>query len=185
MRRSIPILVVILALVSGPGIAQAALEQGTVELIPAATLMHVSYSDGFGGSASVTTLTGSVGFGYCVSDRAELLAGFLVNHISGDFGDATSAGLSGGFGLNFTSPGSNVVPFLQAQLGFVTNSGGGETSLIIPSVAAGIRCLVGTGASVNFAAAFAHETNALGVADVSSNTIGLQVGVSIFPGAGH
>ena len=183
MRRSLQVLAVFAALAFGGSSADAALEQGTLELAPALSYTHSSYSAPGAGSASVTQFAGTLGLGYCMSDRAELLGAFILNHISGDFGDATTGGLSGGMGLNFPSSGSNIVPFLQAEVGFLSNSGGGETTLILPSIAAGIRCLIGNSASVNFAAGYQHQTNALGVSDVSANILGLQIGVSIFPGA--
>ncbi len=161
----------------------APLGKGTVELSPAASFTHSSNSSSGGGGFSVTQIAAALGIGYCCSDKLEILGGFLLNHISGDFGDGTSGGLSAGVGLNFASE-SNVVPYLRGQVGFLANSGGADPSLIIPILEGAVGGLVGTGASVNFGAAYQHQTNALGITDVSGNVVGVQVGVSVFPKAG-
>jgi hypothetical protein len=184
MRSTTFVAAFLVFVAAAPSAGAAPLERGTVELAPAVSFSHASYSaSGGGGSVSLTTFAGSAGLGYCISDRAEILGNLIVTDISGDFGSGSSVGLSGGVGFNFPS-GSNVVPFVQAQLGILTNSGGGDTSLLLPTLEGGIRLLVGSSASVNIGVGFQHQTNALGVSDVSANVILLQLGVSIFPKAG-
>jgi len=48
-----------------------------------------------------------------------------------------------------------------------------------------LAVLVGSSASVNFGFGYQHQSSALGVTDLSANTIGLEIGVSVFPHVGQ
>jgi hypothetical protein len=160
----------------------AALDKGTFEVSPSVSFAHSSYSSSGAGSADVTTFTANGLIGYCASNRLEVLGTVVLNHLSFAGESATSGGLTVGVGLNFPSGGSTV-PYLRGQVGFLTNSGGGETTTIIPALEGGLRVMVGSASSVNFGVSFVHQSNALGVQDVSGNTIAFTLGVSIFPGS--
>lgn len=168
----------------------ATLEKGTLELTPALSFTRNSFSVSGSDAGSLTILTASGLLGYCVTDHFEVVGGLLVNYQSIEvpgFGSesATSLGLLGGVQYNFSS-GGETIPFVRGALGIVTNSGnlsaGDQTTVIAPSLLAGLRMLVGASASVNFGVGYQHQTNALGVQDLSANTFGLEIGVSIFPG---
>ena len=170
--------------------AQAArLSKGTIELAPSLAFSHSSYSFSGSSSGSVSNLQSSIVLGYCTTHRVEIEGGLLISHQSVDTPGGPSAsssgiGFIGGVALNFTTTG-RMVPFVRGALGIVGNSGdlapGSETTVIAPILSAGLRLLVGNAASVNFAVDYQHESSALGVQDLSANTLGLNVGVSIFP----
>lgn len=195
VRGSVISLVVcagMLAIVAAPA-HPATLEKGTVELTPSLSFSHNSFSFSGSDAGSLTNMVGSAQVGYCVTDHFEIGGGLLVNYQSIDvpgFGSesATSLGLVGGVQYNFPS-GGRTIPFVRGSLGILTNSGslasGDQTTLIAPSLLAGLRVLVGNSASVNFGVGYQHLSDALGVQELSANTIGAEIGVSIFPRRGY
>ena len=181
---------VLLALIlGGASRANAAtLSKGTVELVPTLNFSRSSYSFQNSDAGSITTLVGSGRLGYCLSDRVEVDGGLLINHLSVDdpgtgSENATSFGLTGGVTLNFATSG-NTVPFLRLGLGVLSNSGeltGDETTFLAPVLEGGLRLMIGSASSVNFGVFYQHESDALGQNDLSANTLGLLIGVSVFP----
>jgi hypothetical protein len=183
VRHSLAVAVGVVAalVVSGP-VHGAPLEKGSCELSPAVSFAHSSFSASGAGSADLTTFTANGLVGYCVSSRVELLGTVLLNHVSFEGESDTSGGLTFGVGFNFPS-GGRTVPYIRAEAGFLTNVGGGETTTIIPALEGGLRVMVGSASSVNFGVGYTHQSNALGVQDVSGNIIAFTLGVSIFPGS--
>jgi hypothetical protein len=174
---------------AAPAPAQAAsLSPGTVELNPSFAFNSSRYFlDGtLQFTTSTTDLSGFVG--YCVSDRLELGGALLISRLSADpCGGAgisvTSAGLSGGVTVNFSSTGK-LVPYLRGSLGFLSNTGdvgGSETTYLVPLLEGGLRAMVGSTASVNFVVGFQHQVHAGGEPDQSANIITLGIGMSVFP----
>ena len=170
----------------------ATLSKGTLELTPSLAFSHSSFSVSGSSAGSFSNLQSSTVIGYCFTDMVEIGGGLLVSHQSldsqgGASTNATGIGLIGGVELNFASAG-RMVPFVRGAFAIVRNSGdpapSSETTFIAPALTAGLKLLVGNTASVNFAVDYQHESSALGVKDLSANTFGLEVGVSIFP-RGH
>jgi hypothetical protein len=180
----------LLSLAIAPSIATAAtLREGTVELAPSMSLTRTSLSFLGSDAGSITSITGSARLGYCLTNRVEIDGELLVDHTSIDppgspSENATSIGIGGGLTFNFASS-SQTIPFLRFGLGILTNSGdlsaGTETTVLAPVIEGGLRVLVGSSASVNFAAQYEHAENAFGDPDLNANTFGLVVGVSVFP----
>jgi len=192
MRRRHAILVLLtlaLGLASAGPSHAAGLAKGTLELGPSLAYAHSSYE--FQGSSdfSTTTLDVNAFLGYCLNPRVELGGSVLVSYQSVEFpgsifgnASATSAGLTGGITLNFSTAG-NAVPYLRASLGFLANSGDAtehETTVLAPMLEGGLRLMVGNSASVNFAVGYQHRSDAFGVQDESANVITFGVGVSVF-----
>lgn len=178
------------AIAIGPSIASAAtLREGTVELTPSMSLTRTSLSFLGSDAGSVTSVTGSARLGYCLTHRVEVDGELLVDHTSidppgGPSANGTSIGIGGGLTFNFASA-SQTIPFLRFGLGILTNSGdlsaGTETTFLAPVIEGGLRVMVGSKASVNFAAQYVHAENAFGDPDLNSNTFGVLIGVSVFP----
>ncbi|TMQ72772.1 MAG: hypothetical protein E6K81_06560 [Candidatus Eisenbacteria bacterium] len=188
-RRSAAILVVLVAASTlGPAAARAAaFGRGTLEFTPSLGFSHASLSFGGTDAGSTTTLDvlGLVGYG--VTDRVELTGGLLLDHRAvsapgSSSESATAIGATAGLQLNLAGRG-RVIPFFRGAVGVATHSGdlspGTQTTLIAPIVAAGIRLMVGASASVNVGVGYRHESTALGVSDLSGNTLEAEVGVSI------
>jgi hypothetical protein len=167
----------------------ATLREGTIELTPSLDFSHTSFSFLGSDAGSLTSLTGSGRLGYCLTRRVEVDGELLLDHTSIDppgspSVSGTSIGFGGGLTFNFASSGQTI-PFLRFGLGILTNSGdlstGTETTFLAPAIEAGLRVLVGSSSSVNFAARYVHAENALGDPDLDSNTFGVAIGVSVFP----
>ena len=182
---------VVIALAGGGSLVNGAtLEKGTVELTPAVSFSHNSFSFSGNDAGSTTILTGSGILGYCITNNFEVLGGLLVDYFSDDSPSgpsesATSLGLLGGIQYNFSS-GGQTIPYARGAIGILTNSGqlafGDQTTILAPIFQVGMRVLVGSTASVNFGVGYQHRSDVLGVQDLSSNTFDIEVGVSIFPG---
>jgi hypothetical protein len=180
---------VVASLTGGSPAGAATLGKGTVELTPSVLFSRTSFSFSGADAGNLTVLSASTTLGYCMTDHFEVVGGLLVDYQSFDFPaspseSATSLGLTGGVIYNFSS-GGQMIPFARVAVGFASNSGalsaGEETTVIAPALEAGLRYLVGSSASVNFGAGFQHRSKWAGVQDLSANTFGLNIGVSIFP----
>ena len=189
MRRSgvVPLVLLVLAAIGVAPAAHAAFSAGTIEFTPSLAFARNSFSFSGNDAGSNTILTASGELGYFVNPNFELGGGLLVDYQSAEAPgfpsqSATSLGLVGGVQYNFTS-GGNTIPFVRGAVGIATNSGSGsagdQTTLIAPIVSVGMRVLVGSSASVNFGVGYQHRSDAFGIQDLSSNSFGLDVGVSL------
>ena len=186
------ILVVLLGLTAAAPAAAGGIEQGTVELVTNTGFSYSSYSeDGDGVSVTNLRLGGSVG--YFFTSLSELQVALLVDHTSididgGGSASVTNTGMAVHYIANFATE-SAIVPFIGAGAGVLAHGGdvgnADAASFIMPRILGGIRFLVGNSASVNLALSYEHQTNALGVEDVSGNVIMLDVGVSAFVQGGR
>jgi hypothetical protein len=192
MKRAGVLLAVmsVVALCAWP-VQAAEIEKGTVEVTTQSFFSYASYSPDSGSDVTVTTINIDAGVGYFATSLLEVMGGIVVLHQGldeeggGSF-STTDFGVAGALRLNFATSGT-AVPFLGAGLGIVTHGGdtdNDETTLIAPSVEAGVRFLVGSSASVNMALGYQFRSNALGVKDVSGNIILLGVGISAFASGG-
>lgn len=184
-RRSLAgLLAIIIMMTCTPWLSRAqGLSKGTVEITPALSFSHNSFS--FSGTDlwSISTLLGSSQVGYCLTDVVEVSGGPMVSQTSvsspGDVSDSvTQLGFIGGFLLNLGG-GERAVPFLHGAFGFQTNSGGDESTGLMLIAEGGVRMLVGDSASLNFGLGYQHLSNALGIKDLSASTFALGVGVSL------
>jgi hypothetical protein len=89
----------------------------------------------------------------------------------------TASSVTGGASAVFNFPtktGPNV-PYLQAGLGFGSNSGGGSF------VGAGVRVLFGNSASINIAVLYERTSIKVGGTSVDEDEFNLSAGLSVFP----
>jgi hypothetical protein len=157
--------------------------RGSVEFTPSVSFTHQNFKrEGYGNVDEFTQLNMSPTVGYYVSDRYEILGGFLVRHESINGSDDTSLGATAGLQYNFPRQGS-VVPFVNAGFGALFYDGFSlsDTAVLAPMIAGGIRVPVGLDASVNMSLGYQHESNANGEFNASANRLIASVGVSLFP----
>ena len=174
--------IAVTSLIAGP--ADAALSaRGSVEFTPSVSFTHQNFKrEGYGNIDRFTQLNVSPTVGYYVSDHYEVTGGFLVRHESVNGSSDTSLGATAGLQYNFARQG-NVVPFLSAGFGALFYDGFslGDTAVLAPMIAGGIRVPVGNDASVNMSLGYQHESNANGEFNASANRLVASVGVSLFP----
>ena len=157
--------------------------RGSVEFTPSVSFTHQNFKrEGYGNVDEFTQLNMSPTVGYYVSDRYEILGGFLVRHESVNGNSDTSLGATAGLQYNFPRQGS-IVPFVSAGFGALFYDGFslGDTAVLAPMIAGGIRVPVGLDASVNMSLGYQHESNANGEFNASANRLVASVGVSLFP----
>ncbi|HET9952445.1 MAG TPA: acyloxyacyl hydrolase [Candidatus Eisenbacteria bacterium] len=157
--------------------------RGSVEFTPSVSFTHQNFKrEGYGNVDEFTQLNMSPTVGYYVSDRYEILGGFLVRHESINGSSDTSLGATAGLQYNFPRQGS-VVPFVSAGFGalFYDGFSMNDTAVLAPMIAGGIRVPVGRDASVNMSLGYQHESNANGEFNASANRLIASVGVSLFP----
>src|SRR6185369_13037137 len=110
----------------------------------------------------------------------EIMGGAIIRHQDTNGMKQTSVGAQTGLTYNFKESGQ-LVPF--ASLGFGALFYGGfsfnQPAVLAPSMAAGLRVLVGNAASVNFKLGYERERND----NERQNRIVAGVGVSVFPWA--
>jgi hypothetical protein len=180
-------------LCAAPALA-GGIEKGTVELVPSTGFSYSSYSDDNDNSLKITNVRFGGNVGYFFTEMFELQVGLLVNHTGydpdgGGSVSYTDTGVSGLFAVNFPTDGA-AVPFVGAGLGMALHGGDVDddednTTIMIPTIVGGVRILVGNSASVNLGVSYEHQTNALGIEDVSGNVIMMNVGISVFVKGGR
>jgi hypothetical protein len=102
----------------------------------------------------------------------------------GDDNSDTHIGLTGDAFYHFNTDG-NIVPFVGAGLGILTNGGdrndaNDNTSIIVPELLAGLRFPFKQIVSVNATAGYRHTTSYLGFDDTGGNEFFLGAGFSFF-----
>jgi len=157
--------------------------RGAVEFTPSVSFTHQNFKrEGYGNIDRFTQLNISPTVGYYVSDRYEILGGFLVRHESVNGNSDTSLGATAGLQYNFPRQG-NVIPFVSAGFGALFYDGFSlnDTAVLAPMITGGMRVPVGERASVNMSLGYQHESNANGEFNASANRLVASVGVSLFP----
>lgn len=157
--------------------------RGSVEFAPSVSFTHQNFKrEGYGNVDRFTQLNVAPTIGYYVSDRYEILGGFLIRHESVNGNSETALGATAGIQYNFSRRGS-VVPFVNAGFGalFYDGFSMNDTAVLAPMISGGVRVPVGESASVNMSLGYQHEANANGEFNASANRLVASVGVSLFP----
>jgi hypothetical protein len=156
------------------------LGKGASEIQGSAGLQTVSVS-----GSSVTQISLDAFYGWCIDEHWEFGPEVSVASLSGGGSTQSDFGANGLAVYNFALNGNTLVPFVGAGLGFSSFSPGGGgssiTTTVIPIVEGGVRCLMGSSASINFLARYQHESMKEGGVTISPNEFGIQVGLSVFP----
>ncbi|MEK7315456.1 MAG: hypothetical protein AAB011_04700 [Candidatus Eisenbacteria bacterium] len=171
------------SLVPGAFAQASQVGRGSVEFAPSVSFTHQNFKrEGYGNVDRFTQLNVAPTIGYYVSDRYEILGGFLIRHESVNGSSETALGATAGVQLNFSRRGS-VAPFVNAGFGalFYDGFSMNDTAVLAPMIAGGVRVPVGESASVNMSLGYQHEANANGEFNASANRLVASVGVSLFP----
>jgi len=171
--------------------AQAgSIPEKTMEVEGRGSFAHNSLSNDGTDVESNSEMELSATVGYAMTNAIQAVGGIQLqrNSVSPEGGDSSSFtgyGATAGARYNFATE-SSFVPFLEAGVSFLAWSGDGfedaKTTMGLPYVGGGARFLLGNSASVNFGAQFERTTNARGVEDMNSNSLGFYTGISVFPG---
>jgi hypothetical protein len=165
--------------------AASQIAAGSIEFAPAVSFSHSNFKrEGYGNVDTITELNVSPTIGYCLSDHYEVTGGLLIRHQSANGNSDDALGASAGLTYNFSRQGG-VIPFASLGFGALFYDGFslGETAVLAPMIAGGVRMLVGSSAAVNMNLGFQHESNANGEFNASANRVIAGIGVSLFPWA--
>lgn len=182
-RLSVAGAIAAVSLVTGAFAYAGQAGRGSVEFAPSVSFTHQNFKrEGYGNVDRFTQLNVAPTIGYYVSDRYEVLGGFLVRHESVNGNSETALGATAAIQYNFSRQGS-VVPFVNAGFGalFYDGFSMNDTAVLAPMIAGGVRVPVGESASVNMSLGYQHEANANGEFNASANRLVASVGVSLFP----
>jgi hypothetical protein len=164
---------------SAPQAAANQVARGSIELSPTVTFSHENLKrEGYGGVDNFTQLTFTPTIGFCVSNHYEVGGGAIIRHQDVNGSKETSVGALASVTYNF-NPSQKLVPFATLGFGALFNGGFSfsEPAVLAPSIAGGLRVLVGDAASVNFSLGYQRERND----HERQNRIVAGAGVSIFP----
>jgi hypothetical protein len=190
MRRIVKVFLTMLLLVgaSQASAFEGGLFKGDFEINGRLAFSHnnVSYDGDSRGSTSDLEL--STFMGVFVSDLIQLggtlfVANSSVDPDNGDSYSGTMFGIGPDIVFNFNNEGP-IVPFIDFAVAIAMYSGdiyGEETGYILPSLQVGIRALIGNSAAANFGIGYARTINNSGIEDLSSNSLSLFAGFSVFP----
>ena len=176
--RTLLVTLVLAAAAAAPaGADQVA--RGSIELSPTVSFSHENLKrEGYGGVDNFTQLTFMPTIGFCVSTHYEVGGGAIIRHQDVNGSKQTSVGALASLTYNFARS-QRLVPFATLGFGALFNGGFSfsEPAVLAPSMAGGLRVLVGDAASVNFSLGYQRERND----HERQNRILAGVGVSIFP----
>lgn len=168
----------------------ADLPTGTIEFITDSSYSRTNVSFEDEDLFSLRNQELALGFGYCFTSLLELRGNVLFNKSSYLPADSdtepsvssTSTGLGGEIIFNFPTT-AMLVPFIEGGFGILNYSGEGfedaETSIIFPSLGAGVRFLIGDSSSINLGIGYSEISNWGGVKDLTNNELQLGLGMSI------
>ncbi len=185
LRLAIPVVVALVA-APIPGAADQ-LSPGSIEFAPTVSFSHQNFKrEGYGNVETSTRLDVTPTVGFCVSRHYEVTGAILARHTSDNGNSDTALGASAGVIYNFSAKGQ-LIPFASLGFGALFYDGFSfdETAVLAPTVGAGMRCLVGSNASINFSLGYQHESNANGEFNADANRVVAGVGVSLFPWQAH
>jgi outer membrane protein len=189
MKKVVTVLVVVMFFLTFSTLfAQTKTEKGKIELGGSAAFSSNSFSFDGTHTGTITTFTLSPRIGYFVVNKLEIEPQLLVLSISAtpEGGETNTASNFGGLlslSYNFEG-GSNLVPFVFAGIGFLSNSvthaTNLKTSMILPDAGVGLKAFVTDKGVLRAEAFYERTTNSGGEEKLTDNSFGLRIGFSVF-----
>jgi outer membrane protein len=188
MKKVLIVLIALFLVMSSNLFAQEKTAKGKIELSGSVAFTSSSYSSDGNHEATITMFVLSPRIGFFVVDKLEIEPQLLVvsTTLSPEGGSSGTASAFGGiFSLSYNFEGeSNLVPFIFAGVGFVSNSVTDETdlktSMILPAAGAGLKAFISEKGVLRAEAFYQRTTNSGGWEKLTDNSFGLGVGLSVF-----
>ena len=190
--------VVILSICPATCACAATFAPGTLEFWPEFSAAYTSQTDG-AFHASTTSVSLNTRIGCFLSKLIEVEGGPLLRYNSYDFlnypfsgressGSTSAVGIAGGVTLNPPVSGA-FAPYLRVEAGVLASAKhdfpNSSRSYALPTVAAGVRAMVGSSAAIDFGVSFEHGIHPLFLySDAPLNILSFTVGMSMFPRLG-
>ena len=173
------------------GWSESSLDAGTIELRTRGDAYRSAVQRSAPNqSATLTYATVGLGAGYFVTSIFEVFGDFTYTYAktsrengATDLAQSRVGGLVGII-ANFHST-QSVMPFVSIAAGPIWNARTPEelphkTTIVAPSIDAGVRVLVSRLASLNFSGYYQHERYAYGQEDTDADKFGVRFGISLF-----
>jgi len=188
MKKVLVVLVALLLVMSSNLFAQNRTAKGQIELSGGVSFSSSSYSYDGQHQYTMTTFALSPKIGFFVIDKLEIEPQLLVVSVSiseEGGGSGTASNFGGIFSLSYNFEGeSNLVPFIFAGMGFLSNSVTDatdlKTSMILPAAGAGLKAFISEKGVLRAEAFYQRTTNSGGEEKLIDNSFGLGVGFSVF-----